>query len=175
MKLRRSPAPALLALLVFFSSISATAKQIYNQPANFIGSYAWLNDTRVNGRYAQEYDSFVLASDATLTRLARVGRYFNPPGQGSITQWTLKICPDVPGLPGVLYPDLDFPPQWGWGSATGGDGSAYHISIGNRNYLNTDLAFSLYDNLPTVPEPGALVLPGTALLAAAGIGRRRFS
>lgn len=69
-----------------------------------------------------------------------------------------------------VYPDLGFPPQWGWASGTGGDGISYQNFQGTLSQLTTDMAFSL----SSVPEPSSLVL---AAMGGMGIvvlyGRRR--
>jgi hypothetical protein len=67
------------------------------------------------------------------------------------------------------------PSLWEWEVGTGGDGSALSIAPGNIiNYDNTDLAFSLNTGTSTTPEPSSLMFLGTSLLAAAGVGGRRF-
>jgi hypothetical protein len=73
-----------------------------------------------------------------------------------------------------LYPDLGFPPQWGWSSGTGGDGFSYQDFFGARSQLNVDMAFDVGGGCAwsgfdcVVPEPGTLLLlaigiPGVGL------------
>jgi len=69
-----------------------------------------------------------------------------------------------------VVPDLGFPPQWGWGTATGGDGISYQDYFGSRSQLENDFAFSLEGTI--VPEPVSMVLVGSAL-ASLALRRRR--
>jgi hypothetical protein len=76
-----------------------------------------------------------------------------------------------------VYPDLGFPPQWGWSSATGGDGISYQDFFGTRSQLNVDMAFTIIGDLKGgggVPEPGTLVMLGTGILGLAGAVRRKL-
>ena len=75
-----------------------------------------------------------------------------------------------------VYPDLGFPPQWGWSSGTGGDGVAYQDFFGSRSELGADMAFTLIGNPGggTTPEPGTLILLGTGALALMGSLRRKL-
>jgi len=72
-----------------------------------------------------------------------------------------------------VYPDLGFPPQWGWTSGTGGDGISYQDFGGVRGPLSVDMAFTLIGT--SVPEPGTLVMLCTGMLGLAGAIRRRLS
>jgi len=69
-----------------------------------------------------------------------------------------------------VYPDLGFPPQWGWATGLNGDGIAYQDYFGVQSQLNADMAFTL----TLVPEPSSILMLGTGLLAAAGVVRRRL-
>jgi hypothetical protein len=72
-----------------------------------------------------------------------------------------------------VYPDLGFPPQWGWGSGVGGDGMSYQDFFGTRSQLGADMAFALDGTGGGgVPEPGTLVMLGTGVLGLAGTLRR---
>lgn len=63
-----------------------------------------------------------------------------------------------------IQPSMDFPPQWGWATGTGGDGLSYQDFFGTRGQQTFDLAFSLTSTPSNVPEPGSLVLAGLALV-----------
>lgn len=78
-----------------------------------------------------------------------------------------------------VYPDLDFPPQWGWstsgGSHPSGDGISYQDFFGTRSQIPADMAFTLIGAADEgVPEPGTFLMLGTAVLGAAGAIRRRL-
>jgi VPDSG-CTERM motif len=74
-----------------------------------------------------------------------------------------------------IVPDLAFPPQWGWESATGGDGVSYQDFFGGRDALDVDLAFTLNGNVSTgVPDSGTTVfLLGCALIVLGLVSRGR--
>jgi hypothetical protein len=73
-----------------------------------------------------------------------------------------------------VVPDLGFPPQWGWETSSQGDGLAYQDFFDVRSPLASDLAFALFGNSGTTPEPGTLVLLGTGILGLAGTIRRKL-
>jgi hypothetical protein len=91
--------------------------------------------------------------------------------------YTLAI--NFSALAGTQYwlsvvPDLAFPPQWGWETATGGDGAAYQCFQGLCNSIPNDLAFALFSGNTTVPEPGSLILLGSGILGLAFTLRRKL-
>jgi hypothetical protein len=80
-------------------------------------------------------------------------------------------------VPGTYWasvvPDLGFPPQWGWATATGGSGTGgYQCFFGTCGLTGTDFAFAV-DGTPT-PEPGTLIMLGTGVLGLAGTLRRKL-
>jgi PEP-CTERM motif len=84
--------------------------------------------------------------------------------------YQLNLPVSFTALPATEYwlsivPNLVFPPQWGWHSGTGGDARSIHDFFGNRLTQETDMAFALgTSSVPSVPEPGTLVLLGTGAL-----------
>jgi hypothetical protein len=79
-----------------------------------------------------------------------------------------------------LYPDLAFPPQWGWSSASnqfgpcdGCDGLSYQDFLGARGPIAADMAFTLVGS-SSVPEPGTLIMLGTGVMGLAGALRRKL-
>jgi hypothetical protein len=70
-----------------------------------------------------------------------------------------------------LVPDLGFPPQWGWGTGTGGDGLSYQTFNGDTEPLPVDFAF---DISASIPEPGTLLLLGSGLAGMAAMLRRKL-
>jgi hypothetical protein len=89
---------------------------------------------------------------------------------GGFPVFTYSLATNFDAAAGTTYwlsvvPDLGFPPQWGWSTATGGDGISYQDFFGVRGQLSADMAFTL---LGGVPEPAswALMLCGVAGLGA---------
>jgi hypothetical protein len=72
-----------------------------------------------------------------------------------------------------VYPDLGFPPQWGWETGTGGDGISYQDFFGARTQLASDESFALFAGTST-PEPSTLIMLGTGILGLAGTLRRKL-
>ena len=83
---------------------------------------------------------------------------------------------DFDVLPGTYWasvvPDLGFPPQWGWATATGGTGyQCFNLACG---LTGVGFAYAI-DGVPTpTPEPGTLVMLGTGILGLAGTLRRKL-
>jgi len=81
---------------------------------------------------------------------------------------------DFDVLPGTYWasvvPDLGFPPQWGWATATGGSG--YQCFFGACGNTPTGLAYAIDGT--AVPEPGTLIMLGTGILGLAGTLRRKL-
>jgi hypothetical protein len=58
-----------------------------------------------------------------------------------------------------IVADMDFPPQWGWHSGTGGDGVFVQDFLGARNVSAGDLALDITGNqVGVVPEPASIAL-----------------
>ena len=72
-----------------------------------------------------------------------------------------------------IVPDVGFPPQWGWETATGGDSAAYQCFLGTCASVPNDLAFGLFGHSATTPEPSTLLLLASGTLGLAGIVRRK--
>jgi hypothetical protein len=73
-----------------------------------------------------------------------------------------------------VYPDLGFPPQWGWSSGTGGDGISYQDFFGARSLLANDMAFDITGHSQTTtPEPSSMMLLGAGLLGLGRLIRRK--
>lgn len=73
-----------------------------------------------------------------------------------------------------VYPDLAFPPQWGWSSGLGGDGISYQDFFGTRSALAVDMAFGLDGHPMVVPEPGIIFMMGAGALGVMGVIRRKL-
>lgn len=75
-----------------------------------------------------------------------------------------------------IVPDVGFPPQWGWGTSSDADLTAWQCFFGTCGPVGSDMAFALNGTAQTtVPEPGTLVLMGSGLLGLASIIRRKLS
>jgi len=74
-----------------------------------------------------------------------------------------------------VVPNLNLPSIWYWESSSQGDANSYQCFFGNCGNQPAELAFALYKSQQTtVPEPGSLLLLGTAFLAVAGSLRRKL-
>ena len=70
---------------------------------------------------------------------------------------------------------VPFPPQWGWGTSSTGDGVAWQVYFGIGSQIPSDLALSLYTTQQTtIPEPGSLMLLGSGIIGIASVLRRKL-
>jgi len=75
-----------------------------------------------------------------------------------------------------VYPNLSFPPEWGWATGTGGNGSSYQDFFGTRSQLSSDFAFTLGGTSgPVIPEPSTFGLLGLGLVGMTAFLRRKAS
>ena len=73
-----------------------------------------------------------------------------------------------------VIPDLGFPPQWGWATATGGNG--YQCFFGACGPTSIGMAYAIDGTaVNTTPEPGTLIMLGTGILGLAGTLRRKIN
>jgi hypothetical protein len=73
-----------------------------------------------------------------------------------------------------VVPDLVVPPQWGWETSSQGNGVAYQCFFGSCGNISADMAYSLYAQQTTVPEPSSMLLLGSGVLGLAGVIRRKL-
>jgi hypothetical protein len=103
--------------------------------------------------------------------------YLEDNGGASIYSYAADLGSAFQASAGTQYwlsivANVDFPPQWGWESGTGGDGVAYQSFFGAAGQAPTDMAFTLCGTGSSVtPEPSSggllcLGLLGAGLLAA---------
>jgi hypothetical protein len=137
--------------------ISAWTLQIYDDNGGIPGSL--LYQTNVGGTGNETFLQFDNVGDPTY--LYQINVNFSA---AAGTQYWLSV-----------YPDLGFPPQWGWETGTGGDGASYQCFFGACGALGSDLSFALFANQQTTPEPGTLIMLGTGILGLAGTLRRKLS
>jgi hypothetical protein len=139
------------------STITGWTVNFYNDAAGQPGSLA--GSTHVGGNGGETFDGTFGGTPSYTYTINGLG--FNASAN---TQYWVSV-----------YPDLAFPPQWGWESGTGGDGISYQDFFGARSQIAADMAFALdgTGNVGT-PEPGTLVMLGTGVLGLAGAIRRKL-
>lgn len=110
--------------------------------------------------------SYVITGTATETLLG-----------GAIYTYDVSLPTAFSAAGGTQYwlsvvPDLGFPPQWGWATGMGGDGSAYQVFLGSGGPVAFDMSFALGGT--TIPEPVSFALTGIGLgLVGLASWRRR--
>jgi hypothetical protein len=62
----------------------------------------------------------------------------------------------------------------GWGSSSQGNSNSCQDFFGVRSPIADNMAFALFTQTTTVPEPGSLMLLGTAIVGIAGMLRRKL-
>jgi hypothetical protein len=72
-----------------------------------------------------------------------------------------------------VVPDLGFPPQWGWATASGGNANGYQCFFGSCAPTGVGFALGI-DGTAVSPEPGTLIMLGTGILGLAGSLRRKL-
>jgi hypothetical protein len=95
---------SILVVLCAFAACVASASAIYSQPWDGGSNlFASQNDTSGgNGNFATVYDNFTLTGATSISEVSWTGGYFNPPSQGTITQWDVSFYADAAGAPGTL-------------------------------------------------------------------------
>jgi len=72
-----------------------------------------------------------------------------------------------------VVPDLSVPPQWGWATGTGGDGTSYENFLGTLSATGVDMAFDITGSAIPEPSTWAMMMLGFAGLGFAGFRARR--
>jgi hypothetical protein len=125
---------SILVVLCAFAAFAASASALYNQPYDGGSNlYASQNDTSGgNGNFATVYDNFMLTGPVSISEVSWTGGYFNPPSQGTITQWEVNFYSDAAGVPGALlnsYIILGTGNETSIGSAGGFPIFTYDVSL----------------------------------------------
>jgi PEP-CTERM motif len=85
----------------------ADAGVLYDQPASSPGGLASQNAPNVFGPLYTAFDDFTLTTGALVSGVQWQGAYYNPPTQGTITQFELIFWSDNAGLPGTALRTYD--------------------------------------------------------------------